>query len=315
MLAELVWQQLDPALREYIRARQRFELALSLQWNATFQTLLSSSQTLPTAFTDFSMTPPLEPMLPLASRGLNRSQNAVKPTRANPRRAAKHNAKSAATSRGHAAVVPNAIAGATITQTPVPASQPASAGDPLEEPDPAQFLEANLEPLLRVERAHWQRERLELKQQLLTVEAEKEALFGKWTKVKGYLERQKAGNDNPLRQARGEPIHARASDRSSSLAVSPSQAANIERLSSALMAHLVRLDGYRVKVKDIPSLTGELAPWRVVITHLLERGAVQREGNGQFIALSLVERLRRNLPARAGNLIGVKTKAKGVGVR
>ena len=315
MLAELAWQRLDPALRDYIRARQRFELALSLQWNATFQTLRSSSQPLSNPFADLSMTLPLEPTLPLASRGLNRSQNAVKPTRANPRRPAKHNAKSATTSRGNAAVVPNAIAGATITQTPVPAVQPASGGDPLEEPDPAQFLEATLEPLLRAERSRWQREKLELTQRLFHVEADKEALFGKWTKVKGYLERQKASDDNPLRQTRAQPVHARVSERSPSLAVSPSQAANIERLSSALMAHLVRLDGYRVKVKDIPSITGEQAPWRVVITHLLERGAVQREGSGSFIALSLVERLRRNLPARAGNLIGVKTKTKGVGVR
>ena len=314
--AELAWQRLDPALRDYIRARQRFELALSLQWNATFQTLRSSSQTLSTPFTDLSMTPPLEPILPRASRGLNRSQNAVKPTKANPRRPAKHNAKSAATSRGNAAVVPNAIAGATITQTTSAAVQSASGGDPLEEPDPARSLEANLEPLLRAERSRWQREKLELTQRLFHVEAEKEALFGKWTKVKGYLEREKTGNDTLLGAARAEPRNARAPERLPSREVSPSQAANIERLSSALMAHLVRLEGYRIKVKDIPHLTGETGPWRAVITHLLERGAVQREGNGQFIALSLVERLRRNLPPPKPNTAGaIRGKTTGMGVR
>ena len=315
MYAELAWQRLDPALREYIRARQRFELALSLQWNATFQTLRSSSQTPSTPFTDLSITTPLEPILPLPPRGINRSQNAVKPTRTNPRRPARHNAKSAATSRDDTAVVPNAIAGATITQTPVPASQPASGGDPLEEPDPAQFLEATLEPSLRAERSRWQREKLELTQRLFHVEAEKEVLFGKWTKVKDYLEREKAVGGREVGLGRTDSSGADSSKRAASLAISPSQALNIERLSSALMAHLVRLEGYRVKVKDVPSLTGELAPWRVVITYLLERGAVQREGNGQFIALSLVERLRRNLPARAGNLVAAKTKTKGVAIR
>ena len=311
MLAELAWQRLDPALRDYIRARQRFELALSLQWNATFQTLRSSSHTdlPPSITTDLEMTTQSK------SQVAKRSQNASNPARVNSRRPAKRGAKPVDISQSIVDIASNGIAGVIAARKSVPPIQPASVGDPLEEPDPVQSLGANLEPLLRVEQAHWRRERLELKQQLLTVEAEREALFGKWTKVKGYLERQKASNDNPLRQTRGESTDPRALERSPSLAVSPSQAANIERLSSALMAHLVRLEGYRVKIRDIPSLTGELAPWRVVITHLLERGAVQREGNGQFIALSLVERLRRNLPARAGNLVGVKTKTKGVGVR
>ncbi len=311
MLAELAWQRLDPTMREYIRARQRFELALSLQWNATFQTLRSSSRTDAPALmiADLEMTP--SP----ASRAAKRSQNAVKPTRANPRRSAKHNAKSAATSRGDTAVVPNAIAGATITHTPVPAVQPASGGDPLEEPDPALSPEATLEPLLRAERSRWQREKLELRQRLFHVEAEKEVLFDKWTKVKGYLERQKT-ESNPFGTARAESSSGNSLKRVPSLVVSPSQASNIERLSSALMAHLVRLEGYRIKVKDIPHLTGETGPWRAVITHLLERGAVQREGNGLFIALSLVERLRRNLPQPKADTAGAtQDQASRVGVK
>ena len=316
MLAELAWQRLDPAMREYIRARQRFELALSLQWNATFQTLLSSSHTdLPPLMTaDLGMTTQSK------SRAAKRLHTTVNPARIDSRRPTKRGAKPVGNSQSNVDIASNGIAGMTVTQKSVPPIQPASVGDPPEEPDPALFLEADLEALLRAERSRWQQERLELKQQLFTIEAEKEALFGKWTKVKGYLERQKAGEDQSARLqttggVRAEQSVERRSKRLPSLAVTPSQAANIERLSSALIAHLVRLEGYRVKVKDIPSLTGELAPWRVVITHLLERGAVQREGNGQFIALSLIERLRRNLPARAGSLIGVKTKTKGVAIK
>lgn len=315
MQAELAWQRLDPALREYIRARQRFELALSLQWNAMFQTLRSSSHALLPPFTDLSMTTPLEPILPPASREVNRSRNAVKPSRVNPRSPVIHTARPSATSPSDAAVVSNAIAGTPTNPTLLPAVQSATGGDPLEEPDPAQSLEANIEPLLRAERSRWQREKLDLTQRLFHVEAEKEVLFGKWTKVKGYLERQKSENNKPLGAARAESNSDNGLKRVPSLAVSPSQAANIERLSSALMAHLVRLEGYRVKVRDIPHLTGETGPWRAVITHLLERGTVQREGNGFFISLSLVERLRRNLPSPKSDLVKEalgKTKGRGV---
>lgn len=321
MHAELAWQRLNPALREYIRARQRFELALSLQWNAMFQALRSLSHAPSSRFTeaDVNATTLPEPTLQPMSRGGNGSRNAAKPTRANPRRSAKRGSQAAGTPRAsaaHVTIAPDAIAGARVAREVVTPIQPASGGDPLEEPDPAQSLEANIEPLLRAERSRWQREKLELTQRLFHVEFEKEVLFGKWTKVKGYLERQKTESNHPFSTARAESSDDNGLKRVSSLAVSPSQAANIERLSSALMARLVRLEGYRIKVKNIPHLTGETGPWRAVITHLLERGAVQREGNGLFIALSLVERLRRNLPPpKVASVNTTRDQARRVGVK
>ena len=319
--AELAWQRIDPELRDYIRARQRFELALSLQWNAMFQTLHSSSHAPLTPFTnaDVDVITPLKPALQPVFREENRSRNAVKPARVNPRRSAKLGSQAVGTplaSAAHATVAPDAMAGTMAAREAVVPIQPAIGGDPLEEPDPAQSLEATLEPLLRAERSRWQREKLELTQRLFHVESEKEVLFGKWTKVKGYLERQKTESNIPLGIARAESSNDNGLKRVSSLAVSPSQAANIERLSSALMAHLVRLEGYRIKVKNIPHLTGETGPWRAVITHLLERGAVQREGNGLFIALSLVERLRRNLPPpKLDTATATRDQARRVGMK
>jgi hypothetical protein len=77
--------------------------------------------------------------------------------------------------------------------------------------------------------------------------------------------------------------------------LSPAQQAHIARLSSALLANLVRLEGHRVQPRDILHVTGERGPWKTVLEHLFGLGQIERDG--EFITFSLVERLRRHLPA------------------
>ena len=61
------------------------------------------------------------------------------------------------------------------------------------------------------------------------------------------------------------------------------------------MANLVRLEGYRIEPRDLPHITGERGSWKAVIEHLLTLGKIERQG--EFLVISMVERLRRGLPA------------------
>jgi hypothetical protein len=78
-------------------------------------------------------------------------------------------------------------------------------------------------------------------------------------------------------------------------ALSKSEQAKIERLGNSLIANLIRLEGHRIRPRDIAHVTGEKGPWKTVLEHLLNLGQIERVG--EFITLSMVERLRRHLPA------------------
>jgi hypothetical protein len=73
----------------------------------------------------------------------------------------------------------------------------------------------------------------------------------------------------------------------------PTEEANLDRLASSLMANLVRLDGHQIRPRDIPHITGERGPWKAVLEHLLTLGKIEHQG--EHVAISLVERLRRGL--------------------
>ena len=289
ILAELEWQRLEPNLRAYIRARARFELALALQWNAVFNPLLFA-------------TPNIQPSLPLAapntaphqpahSSALSHQQKPNQPvSRRTPNGSGSRRSKRAAKPTV-AAVRDDGRGAANTTST---------ADAPPEEPERAATLTGELERL-RSDAARWTRERLELRQQLFRLESEKDVLHGKWVKVRTYLERTKevkqaeAARDRPSEQTIVEPTQAATSTVPlKPMVLSRAQEENIERLARVLMAHLTRREGYRVKPRELPEITGEKAPWRAVITHLLSLGKIERAG--EFIAISLVERLRRHLP-------------------
>jgi hypothetical protein len=289
ILAELEWQRLDPNLRAYIRARARFELALALQWNAVFNPLLFP-------------TPNIQPSLPLAapntaphqpghSSAVSHQRKQTQPvSRRTPNRSGSRTSKRSAKPTV-AAVRDDGRGAANTTST---------ADAPPEEPERALTLTGELERL-RSDAARWTRERLELKQQLFRLESEKDVLHGKWVKVKTYLERTRetgqaeAPRDRPPNQTIVEPTQAATSTVPlKPMVLSRAQEENIERLASVLMAHLVRREGYRVNPRELPEITGEKAPWKTVITHLLGLGKVEHAG--KFIAISLVERLRRHLP-------------------
>lgn len=90
-----------------------------------------------------------------------------------------------------------------------------------------------------------------------------------------------------------EPTSSSSSKRVSPPKYTAQEEANLERLASSLMANLVRLEGHQVRPQDIPHITGERGAWETVIEHLLTLGKIQRQG--EFIAISMVERLRRGL--------------------
>ena len=94
-----------------------------------------------------------------------------------------------------------------------------------------------------------------------------------------------------------ESFTASSSNRIAVPALSAGQQANIERLASTLMANLVRLEHHRVKPREIAHVTGEQSSWRAVIDHLMIQGKLERDG--EYVTISLVERLRRGLTMRS----------------
>ena len=292
ILAELEWQRLDPNLRAYIRARARFELALALQWNAVFNPLLF---TVPNIQLSLPPTPEnIAPHQPAHSSALPRQRKTTQPvSRRTPNRGGSR------TSKGSAKPI------VAVRDEGHQATSTASTADvPPEEPERATTVTGELE-VLRSDAAQWTRERLELKQQIFRLESEKDVLHGKWVKVRAYLERiRETGQPEAARDPRSDQatvglaqsVEARTMPLKL-MVLSRAQEENIERLANVLMAHLTRREGYRVKPRELPEITGEKAPWKTVITHLLSLGKVEHEG--EFIAISLVERLRRHLPQPA----------------
>ena len=276
-LAELELQRLEPRVREYVRARQAFDTALMLQWAAVF--------TGPTA----SLT---------ALYGTHLEQPQIRPREAT-----------------LGAREPNAssLGGRDQSNSDDP--------DDPEHSDQTELLR-QLEAFQRQERT-WRTDRLRLKQELQLLELDKQRVVTNWTRVKQHYEGLKSrlrnggvdGQGTPLaslpgvsestRQALPQsspqpfaqefPKTMTTSLRIAPPALSASEQAKIERLSNSLIANLIRLEGYRVRPRDIVHVTGMKGPWKTVLEHLFNLGQIERVGD--FITFSLVERLRRHLPA------------------
>ena len=276
-LAELELQRLEPRVREYVRARQAFDTALMLQWAAMF--------TGPTA--SFS-----------AMYGTHLEQPQIRPREATAR-LREPNASS--------------LDGRDQSNSDDP--------DDPEHSDQTELLQ-QLEAFQRQERA-WRTDRLRLKQELQLLELDKQRVMTNWTRVKRHYEGLKSrlrngdvnGHEIPLRALPGVSESTRqalpqsspqpfaqefsktmtASFRIAPPALSTSEQAKIERLSNSLIANLIRLEDYRVRPRDIVHVTGIKGPWKMVLEHLFNLGQIERVGD--FITFSLVERLRRHLPA------------------
>jgi hypothetical protein len=273
-MAEVELQRLEPRVREYVRARQAFDTALMLQWAAVFTGPTASLNTMYGTHLEHPQVRPRE-----ASSGIR---------------------DSSASSLGGRDQLSN--------------DDP----DDPEHSDQTELLQ-QLEMFKRQEQA-WRMDRLRLKQELQLLELDKQRVVTNWTRVKQHYEGLKSRLRNgeattgqkislaalptasestrqalPQPSAQTFPKTMTTSLRIVPPALSVSAQARIERLSNSLIANLVRLEGHRVRPRDIPHVTGEKGPWKTVLEHLLNLGQIERVGD--FITFSLVERLRRHLPS------------------
>jgi hypothetical protein len=272
-MAELELQRLEPRVREYVRARQAFDTALMLQWAAVFTGPTASLNTTYGTHLEHSQVQPRE-----GSSGAR---------------------DSSASSLGGRDQLSN--------------DDP----DDPEHSNQTDLLQ-QLEMFKRQERA-WRTDRLRLKQELQLLELDKQRVVTNWTRVKQHYEGLKShlrnGEANgqgislaalpvvseSTRQALPRPsVQEFSKTMTTSLRIAPptlstSEQAKIERLSNSLIANLIRLEGYCIRPRDIAHVTGTKGPWKTVLEHLFNLGQIERAG--EFITLSLVERLRRHLPA------------------
>jgi hypothetical protein len=271
-IAELELQRLEPKVREYVRARQMFDTALMLQWAAVFSG--------PTAH-------------PALMHNTHLEQSQIRPREGS--------------------------SGAREPSVSNVSRRDQSSNDDPDDPEHSTRTELlrQLEAFRRQERV-WRTDRLRLKQELELLELDKQRVVTNWTRVKQHYEGLKtrfrnggalgqgislAALPTPLestRQALPQPSAPQfTKTMTTSLRIAPptlsaSARANIERLSSSLIANLIRLENHRVRPRDIAHVVGEKGPWKTVLEHLLNLGQIERVG--EYVTFSLVERLRRHLP-------------------
>jgi hypothetical protein len=304
--AELEWNALSPALKTYIRARQHLDFALLLQLSSVFATL--TTQPVLPAFDTFSdqkhLQIPLEPVKATrvsktskrnqkqrGAKSIKQTKSSKVKTEAPQQRARQINARS---------------------QSEPPETNVNSNSRSTEDPERKSWLETLT--AFHEERQQWSQERDQLLRSVRDLEQNQSQNQSQITSVTHDFERLKkevlenkpsvatksvvseattASSAKPT-----QSIKARLSSSSSSKRVMPpkytaTEQANLERLASSLMANLVRLDGHQVRPQDIPHITGERGAWKTVLEHLMTLGKIQRQG--EFIAITLVERLRRGL--------------------
>jgi hypothetical protein len=314
--AELEWEALSPTLKAYVRARQHLDFALLLQLSSVFaapemfgawQPALSPFDAPPTRAP--LQTASLEPIHPTrasktALKVQTQKQAARKPIKQNKSSKVKPDLPKQRSRQSHAGIQAESS----------PANYPnsnSSANTPTDEPERASWLEALT--AFQQERQQWSQEREQLQRNLRDLEQTQNRSLLKITSVTHDFERLKkqvlevkptaspANLPSTATATSSESTHhlkTRPFTRSSSKRVMPpkytaSEEANLERLSNSLMANLVRLEGHEIRPRDIPHLTGERGPWKAVIEHLMTLGKIQHQG--EFIAITLVERLRRGL--------------------
>jgi hypothetical protein len=68
----------------------------------------------------------------------------------------------------------------------------------------------------------------------------------------------------------------------------------LQRLTSVLMATLVRCEHYRLRISDVSTMTGDPGPWRVALEYAITSKLVERSSG--FVQITMSERARRKLP-------------------
>jgi hypothetical protein len=310
-VAELEWEALSPALKSYLRARQHLDFALILRLQSEFTTSESSDLFQPSELITERQSQTIAPSLKTPR------QKMEKPKKQKHRLKAKFEIPAKSVKRK-----PNlpGLSGQPTpkleTETGSTAGEPPSRSSASDEPDRTHWLEEFA--AFHAERQAWTQERVRLQKSVRDLEQTQSQNTLRLTSVtheferlkKQVLEAKPSLANRTEKETTGTPNGevARGSNSqkitvpipsSSKRTVPPKytarEAANLERLASSLMANLVRLEGFRVRPRDLPHITGERAAWKTVIEHLLTLGKIERRGD--FIAVSLVERLRRGLPS------------------
>ncbi len=303
--AEFEWQALSPELKAYVRARQHLDFALLLQLSSIFAT--PGIQPVLTSFEALSeqehvQTKPLQPVNP------TRVSKTDSPKRSQKQRATKP-IKQTKSSKVKTEAPQQRARQINARNQSEPETTANSSSSTTEDPERKNWLET-LTAFQR-ERQQWLLERDQLLRSMRDLEQSQSQNQLRITSVTHDFERLKkqvleskpsltGQSAVPITPSSGPPqdLKARESLSSSSKRVMPpkytvAEQANLERLASSLMANLVRLDDHQIQPRDIPHITGERGPWKAVIEHLMTLGKIQRQG--EFIAITLVERLRRGL--------------------
>jgi hypothetical protein len=95
-----------------------------------------------------------------------------------------------------------------------------------------------------------------------------------------------------------EPTPRPSGGQSSSTRIGPptltvAERQEIERMASALMATLVRLENHKIRTSDISTVTGISTGWKRVIEYLIGLGHIVH--HNEFLCISDVEKIRRGL--------------------
>jgi hypothetical protein len=313
--AELEWEALSPALKSYIQARQHLDVALLLH----LQTVLTAHQTIASLHPDTANTEhhdqfkaASQPTQKQRNERLQKQKHHLKATSKKPPKPVTRKKYLPATS----------VRSAPKLEVERISSSETSSQTGTEEPDRKDLLELLSE--FQTERQAWRQERTLLQNSVHELEQIQSRNTLRLTSVTHEFERLKkqvlepknniqavtpsatAETNSTKGLARDSTPKAKSPDvlptsSSSKRTVPPKytarEEANLERLASSLMANLVRLEGFRVQPRDLPHITGERGLWKPVIEHLLTLGKIERQGD--FIILSLVERLRRGLQSSA----------------
>ena len=329
--AEREWNALSPALQAYARAKQHLDFALLLQLSAVFKTsdanesMFSSAASFQAPHDQIQVSPQrLEAHIPTASYSTHQPEQRV--TKSAKRASFQSKPKQAQKRSRQASLV------TSKPQSEITNDASSSSVQPADDPDRTRWLETLT--TFQEERQQWSQEREFLRHSVRELEKDQSRNTLRLTSVSHEFERLKKkvleqqstaktvttleskASATPTTEAARETLklkpHDSAGITSSSFRTMPpkftaQEEANLERLASSLMANLVRLEGHSVRPRDLPHVTGEHEPWKAVIDHLMTLGKIDRQG--EFLAISLIERLRRGLKAPSAKPI-VKTNSQ-----
>ena len=314
--AELEWNALNPALKTYIKAKHHLDFALLLHLQAVFTALEAPNLFQPLEQVHFLREQPQFPSLQREPNALNQDQPDFARSRTSKQKTGKLKKQSptkleiprkSSHRKNSKPLVKPQVETNLETESSSTSENVSSRAHTTDDPDRHQFLE--LFDVFQEERQQWTHEQTLLQKSVRELEQTQSQNALRLISVTHEFERLKKQVLEPKLSPKIEaPFKPTRESQLPTPTVTPTsssngrtmppkystrETANLERLASSLMANLVRLDGYRIPTRDLVHVTGEKGAWKTVIEHLLTLGKIEHQG--EFIAISLVERLRRGL--------------------